>query len=365
MLALDPPDGGATVGGIVASARLRPAALALRRRARPRGGNARGALRRHARQDRRQGDQERGRLRPGQAVRRLVRHARRDHRGGRAPAPASAVHRHGDRAHRGTPAMLAEAAAVLTHASIEHSGLDVRWEDGAGSVLARFGGAAPGPQAENAARLLREAGLDTDLAEEDDGLWSAQRDDQRARQGSSDTVVRVAGAADGPAASCSRPPTRHSALLVGRAPLALSWLRLEDPEAAPGRAPRPPPVSRAPWCSTRPPRCASGSTPWGERDAAVLALMRRVKDGFDPSRRLRAGGARVSAFDETRAAVARPDRRLRALRLLPAHLPHLPALGRGDGLPARADRADEAGPRARSPRRSWSTSTTAWAAWPA
>ena len=75
--------------------RLRAAALALRRGARPRGGDARGALRRDAGQERRQGDQERGRLRPGQAVRRLVRHARRDPRGIGAPAPAAARHRHG------------------------------------------------------------------------------------------------------------------------------------------------------------------------------------------------------------------------------------------------------------------------------
>ena len=42
---------------------------------------------------------------------------------------------------------------------------------------------------------------------------------------------------------------------------------------------------------------------------------------------------------------ARPDRRLRPLRLLPADLPHLRALGRGDGLAARAHRAHEAGAR--------------------
>ena len=48
-----------------------------------------------------------------------------------------------------------------------------------------------------------------------------------------------------------------------------------------------------------------------------------------------------SAFDDHRPPAARAARRLRALRLLPADLPDLPAVGRGDGLPARADLPDE------------------------
>ena len=47
----------------------------------------------------------------------------------------------------------------------------------------------------------------------------------------------------------------------------------------------------------------------------------------------------------------RADLRLRALRLLPAHLPHLHAVGGGDGLPARADLPDEAGQGGRGPAR--------------
>ena len=42
------------------------------------------------------------------------------------------------------------------------------------------------------------------------------------------------------------------------------------------------------------------------------------------------------------------DRRLRALRLLPADLPDLRAVGRGDGLAARPDLPDEGGPRGRA-----------------
>ena len=42
------------------------------------------------------------------------------------------------------------------------------------------------------------------------------------------------------------------------------------------------------------------------------------------------------------------DRRLRALRVLPAHVPDVRALGRGDGLPARPHLPDEGGPRGRA-----------------
>ena len=58
---------------------------------------------------------------------------------------------------------------------------------------------------------------------------------------------------------------------------------------------------------------------------------------------------------------------VRALRLLPAGLPDLPGARRGDGLAARAHRADEGGARGRAAarRRRRCTSTAASGAWPA
>jgi glycolate oxidase FAD binding subunit len=191
------------------------------------------------------------------------------------PATATAVGRSRD------AGALAGAASAVGHASIEHSGLDVRWENGEGTVLARFGGAAPAPQAEGAARLLREAGVDTDVVDEDDGLWSAQREAQRARSGEPDTIVRVAALqTDLPRLLAAA--TRHSALLVGRAPLGLSWLRLADPDAAPDALRELRGIAGAVVLDA-PAEVRERVDPWGERDEAVLALMRRVKEGFDPS----------------------------------------------------------------------------------
>ncbi len=280
MLALDPPDGGATVGGIVASADSGP----LRSRY---GGVRDLVVGMHVALSDGNRSKSGGKVIKNVAgydlaklfagsfgtLGAILEVAVRLHP--LPPSTATAIGRTGD------AGMLAAAAAALTHASIEHTGLDVRWESGAGSVLARFGGAAPGPQAENAARLIREAGLDTDLVEEDHDLWNAQRDDQRARPGEADTVLRVSGVQTGLPALLDA-ATRHSALLVGRAPLGLSWLRLPDPDAVPAALEDIRRLAGAVVLDA-PADVRERVEPWGERDAAVLTLMRRVKDGFDPA----------------------------------------------------------------------------------
>ena len=298
MLALDPPDGGATVGGIVASADSGPlrsryggvrdlvvgmhVALSDGTRAKTGGKVIKNVA-----------GYDLAKLFAGSfgTLGAIIEVAVRLHP--LPPSTATAIGRTRD------AAMLAEAAAVLTHASIEHSGLDVRWEDGAGSVLARFGGAAPGPQAENAARLLREAGLDTDLAEEDDGLWSAQRDDQRPRQGSSDTVVRVAGVQTDLPAAARR---RHAPLgAAGRPRPARPLLAAAGgSRGCARRAPRHPRVSRRAVVLDAPARGARARGRVGRARRSGARAHAQGQGRLRPQRRLRAGGARMSAFDETR-----------------------------------------------------------------
>jgi glycolate oxidase FAD binding subunit len=190
------------------------------------------------------------------------------------PATATAV---GRSAHAGR---LAEAAAALAHAPLEHAGLDVRWEEGAGAALARFGGAAPLPQAEAAARIMRAGGLEVELVEPDDELWAAQRGVQRARAGAPDTVVRVsARQTDLP--ELLGVASAGSAVLVGRAGLGLHWLRLPDPAAVPDTLLA---LRRRVTAVVldAPPQVRARVDPWGPRDQAALALMRRVKASFDP-----------------------------------------------------------------------------------
>ena len=280
MLALDPPDDGATVGGIVASADSGPLRsryggvrdlvvgmhVALSDGTRAKSGGK--VIKNVAGYDL-------AKLFAGSfgTLGAILEVSVRLH-----PVPEATVTAVGRSADAGA---IARGAAALTHASIEHLGLDVRWEDGSGTLLARFGGVAPGPQAEAAARMLREAGLDRDLAEDDGGLWDAQRAGQRARPGEPDTVVRVSALqTDLPALLAVA--VRHSLPLVGRAPLGLCWLRIDEPSAVPGVVADLRQVAGTVVLDA-PAELRGQVDPWGERDAAVLALMRRVKDGFDPS----------------------------------------------------------------------------------
>ncbi len=202
------------------------------------------------------------------------------------------------------PAALAAAASALAHAPLEQYAFDVRWRDGRGAVLSRFAGAAAGPQAEAAAALLREAGLDTELVEHDDPLWDAQREGQRSDAG---TVVRVS-ALQTQLADVLRAAQRHDALLVGRAGLGLSWLRLEQRgrrgsgRGGRGRAARalPRPLRRA----RRARRGARRARSVG-RDRPGRARADAARQGALRSRRrLRTRGAGVAmpgAYDDTRA----------------------------------------------------------------
>jgi len=180
-------------------------------------------------------------------------------------------------------AAIAAAATDLSHSPLEQQSLDVRWREGRGAVLVRFAGVAPRSQAEAAERRLREQGLATEIAEDDEALWQAQRDGQRSAAGA---VIKVSGLQT-QLTSVLSVAGRLGAVVVGRAGLGLSWLRLED--RGPGEmvaaidevrrelAPASCPVLDAPAEVRR------QIDPWGPLDPGALLLMRRVKERFDPA----------------------------------------------------------------------------------
>jgi glycolate oxidase FAD binding subunit len=183
------------------------------------------------------------------------------------PATATAA------GHTRSPQLLAAGAAALSHARLEQMGLDVRWADGAGMVLGRFGGVAARPQAESARRLLGEAGLEAELIAEDESLWQAQREAQRSPEG---LVVRVS-AVQTDLAGLAEIAERHGATLVGRAGLGLFWLRLDEGDGAAllGELRR----GYVAVALDRPPGMSVAAP-----DANLL--QRRVKERFDPAGRL-------------------------------------------------------------------------------
>ena len=170
------------------------------------------------------------------------------------------------------PDVLGRGAAAIGQSPLEHHGIDIGWQDGRGRVLARFAGAVPRPQAEAAEKLLAAEGLDTEIVDEDEPVW----DEQRARQ-RGPLVVKV-----------SSLPTRLPELLrattelggsvVGRAALGLFWLRFDEPSAEAVER------LRRDFIATvldRPPEL--GVDPAGPIDDATRKLMRRVKERFDPA----------------------------------------------------------------------------------
>jgi glycolate dehydrogenase FAD-binding subunit len=184
------------------------------------------------------------------------------------PATATAVVRSDD------PDVLGRAAMALSHARLEQLGLDVRWEAGEGAVLSRFGGAAAIPQAKAAARLMGDA----ELVEDDDELWRAQRDAQRSPSG---LVVKVS-ALQTDLPELLRVARESGATLVGRAGLGLHWLRLDTGPAEALVA-----KLRRRWTAVvldHPPDLEAG--PHEPRDAGARVLARRVKERFDPEGRL-------------------------------------------------------------------------------
>jgi glycolate oxidase FAD binding subunit len=179
---------------------------------------------------------------------------------------------------------LARAASHLAHSVLEMDCLDLRWEDGRGAVLARFAGAAAPKAARAAAPVLAQAGLEGGVEDDDAGTWERQRGLQRSADGA---VVKVSGLQSrlGDVLEAAR---RAGGSVVARAAHGLAWVRLapREPEklveAIEGvrmdLAPMPCVVQDAPEA------VRAKLDVWGVPEGPALALMRRVKPRFDPSR---------------------------------------------------------------------------------
>ncbi len=182
------------------------------------------------------------------------------------------------------PARLQAAAIALAGSSLEAQALDVRWEAGEGTVLARFAGIAAGEQAAAAGELLAAAGLQARTEGDDESLWAAQRAGQRSADGA---VIRVSGRPTQLAEACRAAAGNPGATLVGRAALGVSWIAL--PAAAPGELVQAIADVRellhpSPCVLLDAPRSVRAHLdPWDQAETTALVLMRRVKQRFDPT----------------------------------------------------------------------------------
>jgi glycolate oxidase FAD binding subunit len=178
---------------------------------------------------------------------------------------------------------LARAASALTHAPLEHFGLDVRWGGGDGAALCRFGGKTAVEQAETAVRAIEESGISGKVIEDDDAIWDSQRDGQRSDEWA---VVKVSSTQTDTARVLEL-ATRLGARVVGRAPLGIFWVTLQDrspEEAESALAELRAELAPLPCVLLDAPAELRGRVdPWGPADPAVAELSRRVKERFDPA----------------------------------------------------------------------------------
>jgi glycolate oxidase FAD binding subunit len=198
--------------------------------------------------------------------------------------------------------VLARAAATLAALPLEADSLDAAWQDGAGRVLARFGGASAGDRAEATVAHMREAGLDgVQTVDDDEDLWTALRAAQRATRAAGEGSSGGADAAGGGAvlkvsgrltdlAPAIRVAQRTGGTLVSRAAHGLSWIALDAGDLA-RRA-----TEIRDELSPRPVVLLDGPAglradfdPWGPVDAGALQVMRRIKERFDTHRIFRPG----------------------------------------------------------------------------
>jgi len=185
------------------------------------------------------------------------------------------------------PGALVAAGADLAHRPLEAEALDLSWEGDDGAVLARFGGPSADDRADTALRALRQAGMDTEATEDDAGLWAGQRERQRGP-----AVLRVSATQDrlGALLVAARD---QGARVVARAGLGLAWIALPhaagDALAAAVRELRAA-LSPSPCVLLdAPEQVRTAVDPWGPVDDSQLVLMRRVKARFDPNRRCNPG----------------------------------------------------------------------------
>lgn len=174
--------------------------------------------------------------------------------------------------------VLARAARALAAEPLELEALDIGW-DGAGdggSLLARAAGHAAPESAAAAVRSMAASGLEADTVADDDRLWEAQRERQRADPQAGQAIARVSGLPSALEQVLSAAPAA-----VARAGLGLTWVRIpSEPAALDELRAR---VAPAPCVLLdAPAQMRAAVDPWGVSAGPELELMRRVKARFDP-----------------------------------------------------------------------------------
>ena len=174
---------------------------------------------------------------------------------------------------------LGRAVVRLAAMPLEADCLDAAWERGRGSVLVRFSGPTGPERARSTAQRLGELGLgDAGVVEDDEQLWSLQRDRQRCPDGA---VVKVTSVIDG-LERVLRAAEGAGAGVVSRAALGLSWVAFA-PGAELGRRVDGFRAALPGATMTVLDGAAEVADPWPAPPPGVQRVMERIKARFDPA----------------------------------------------------------------------------------
>lgn len=188
---------------------------------------------------------------------------------------------------------LMAAALALARLPLEADCLDVAWSRGSGRVLVRFSGAAALERARSANDRMAE--LDAvHTVSSDDEPWAAQRTAQRATmEPDSDAVTNGSRAREIVLKVAGRPTDLAAVIraadaaggtVVSRAALGLSWIAVSaSADVATIRS------ALAPRACTVLDGAARVAEPCPMIDPGAFAVMRRIKQRFDPAGAFRPG----------------------------------------------------------------------------
>ena len=172
---------------------------------------------------------------------------------------------------------LARAARRIAGLSLELEALDVSRDGDGGAVLAQTAGRTAETGARVLERVFSDAGLLAEVVSEDEALWRAQRERQRAAEAGS-AIVRVSFAPAELQRILGAAPN-----LVARAGAGLAWIPIEpEPEALDELRRRVAPCAAV--LQDAPESLRAAVDVWGMGDGPELVLMERVKLRFDPQR---------------------------------------------------------------------------------
>jgi glycolate dehydrogenase FAD-binding subunit len=187
------------------------------------------------------------------------------------------------------PARLIAAVAGLSRAPLEPEAVDVRWAAGDGTVLVRLAGPAAEQLAARAGAILAETGLEAERPENPEERWSEQRRGQRADDGA---IVRVSATASR-LGEVLEVVAERGLSLVGRGVVGVSWITIPD-----GTDARLVDEIAALRGRLTPAVCAVLDAPesirreldvWGFDSPGEQRLMAAVRERFDPERRCNPG----------------------------------------------------------------------------